>query len=87
MPRSVRIAIVAGLAGLLTATAIVIATDERPPRERPAAIPAAPDPIRAELRRCREIGAAALDDPACQTAWRAAREAFFADDPASGARP
>lgn len=36
-----------------------------------------PDPLSAELARCRDEGAAAADDGACKEAWAKNRARFF----------
>ncbi len=41
------------------------------------------DPRRAELRRCQEIGQAAMHDDACLTAWEENRRRFMGPKPAS----
>lgn len=35
------------------------------------------DPLRADLLRCNELGAAALDDAACKEAWAENRRRFL----------
>lgn len=40
------------------------------------------DPARAELRRCQEIGEAAMQDDACLKAWAENRQRFMSPEPA-----
>jgi conjugative transfer region protein TrbK len=47
----------------------------------PAAAVAGARPQAEALRRCRGEGAGALDDPACQAAWAAARRRFLGGRP------
>ncbi len=58
--------------------AVVVGLDgeDTAPRARPA-ISRPADPLRAELLRCNSLGQAALDDPACRSAWAENRRRFF----------
>lgn len=38
------------------------------------------DPLRERLAHCRQLGAAAADDPACTAAWAENRRRFFRKD-------
>lgn len=80
MSRSAKIAGVALAAGILLATAIVMAVDDRPAEKalpRIAAIGA--DPLRAELDRCRIL---TMPDADCEAAWEDHRRRFLGRDPA-----
>lgn len=80
MGRTARLAAVALLAGVLGAAALMLAQADRPaPPVRPpvSAEPAAADPLRAELARCRGL-AAEDEDAACEEAWEEHRRRFFA---------
>ena len=47
------------------------------------AAPATTDPLARELERCRDIGVAAENDPACKAAWAENRRRFFTYAPSS----
>jgi len=47
------------------------------------AAPATTDPLARELERCRDIGVAAENDPACKAAWAENRQRFFTYTPSS----
>ncbi|WP_412774638.1 putative entry exclusion protein TrbK-alt [Nitrobacter sp.] len=68
--------------------ACTIALRPDPPEEVPAPIAQSQsgEPASSELLRCREIGAAALDDAACRKAWADSRRHFLEGD-AGRARP
>jgi conjugative transfer region protein TrbK len=51
------------------------------------AAPAATDPLVRELARCRDIGMAADNDPACNAAWAENRQRFFTYAPSSAPAP
>ena len=42
------------------------------------------DPLGAELRRCNDLGAAALDDTGCKRAWAESRRRFLGEPQAPG---
>ncbi|RIA37415.1 conjugative transfer region protein TrbK [Hephaestia caeni] len=80
MSRSAKIAGVALAAGILLATAIVIAVDDRPAEKAPPRIEAiGADPLRAELDRCRTL---TMPDAGCEAAWEDHRRRFLGRDPA-----
>lgn len=80
MSRSAKIAGVALAAGILLATAIVIAVDDRPAEKTPPRIEAiGADPLRAELDRCRTL---TMPDAGCEAAWEDHRRRFLGRDPA-----
>ncbi|AZI36089.1 hypothetical protein NT2_04_02470 [Caenibius tardaugens NBRC 16725] len=76
MSRSAKIAGVALAGGILMATAIAIAVDER----KPMAPPPSPaeltlyDPLRDELARCRTL---TMPDSGCDAAWEEHRSRFL----------
>src|SRR3546814_14069521 len=82
MSRSAKIAGVALAAGILLATAIVIAVDDRPAEKAtPRIATIGADPLRAELDRCRTL---TMPDAGCEAAWEDHRRRFLGRD--SGAR-
>lgn len=80
MNRSAKIAGVALASGILLATAIVIAVDDRPAEKASLRIEAiGADPLRAELDRCRTL---TMPDAGCEAAWEDHRRRFLGRDPA-----
>lgn len=78
MSRSAKIAGVALAAGILLATAIVIAVDDRPAEKALPRIEAiGADPLRAELDRCRTL---TMPDAGCEAAWEDHRRRFLGRD-------
>ena len=76
MSRSAKIAGVALAGGILMATAIAIAVDDRKPA-MPMPAPAdlaRPGPLRDELARCRNL---TMPDSGCDAAWEEHRRRFF----------
>lgn len=88
MDRKLAAKIVAVLAVGAAMTACVIAL--RPGRVEGVPAPAvrarSDESASSELIRCREMGAAALADPACRKAWAAGRRHFLGED-REGPRP
>jgi|SRR5581483_6808297 len=77
---------------VLVAIAIVAAAlhFRPPPRRtepRAADVPATPDPLAQELKRCQLIADQAKDDPACEAAWAESRRRFFIYAPPHAATP
>ncbi|WP_404400584.1 putative entry exclusion protein TrbK-alt [Pelagibacterium halotolerans] len=68
----------------ITATVIEMSRkdDPAPVRTAPALQPAA-DPLRAALRRCQQMGEAAVSDPDCLAAWAESRDRFLGRAPVS----
>ncbi|MDD7972901.1 putative entry exclusion protein TrbK-alt [Roseinatronobacter alkalisoli] len=62
----------------LTVTAIEMARKDEPsaPRPAPALQPSA-DPLRESLRRCQQLGEAAVSDPDCLATWAESRDRFL----------
>ncbi|MGY5804438.1 putative entry exclusion protein TrbK-alt [Rhizobium sp. LEGMi12c] len=63
----------------ITATAIELSRKEEPPLDRSVAAAAETgvDPLKAELRRCQQLGEAGTRDPACLQAWAENRDRFL----------
>ncbi|MBN9241204.1 MAG: putative entry exclusion protein TrbK-alt [Mesorhizobium sp.] len=63
----------------ITATAIQLSRKEEPPLYRSvAATPETTvDPLKAELRRCQQLGEVGTRDPACLQAWADNRDRFL----------
>jgi len=81
-----RVAAVLAVAALLVACAIALrpdAADEPPPQLVQSQ---SGEPASSELLRCRELGAAALDDAGCKKAWADSRRHFLEGD-AERSRP
>lgn len=77
MSRSGRIAIVAALGGVMLMVAIIaVLRPAAEPPVRPTTISNRPDPIRAELARCRTITG---PDAGCEAAWAAHRRRFLGE--------
>ena len=51
------------------------------------AAPPATDPLTRELARCRDIGVAGNNDPACKAAWAENRQRFFTYAPSAAPAP
>ncbi|AMG76566.1 putative entry exclusion protein TrbK-alt [Sphingopyxis granuli] len=78
MSRSAKIAGVALAAGILLATAIVIAVDDRPAEKAAPRIETiGADSLRAELDRCRTL---TMPDAGCEAAWEDHRRRFLGRD-------
>jgi conjugative transfer region protein TrbK len=86
MKIAVRTLAVLALAAVIAACAIALRPDRT--EDSPAqAIQSRDDgPVSRELVRCRDLGAAALDDAACKKAWADSRRHFLEDN-AGRARP
>ncbi|CAN7498829.1 MULTISPECIES: putative entry exclusion protein TrbK-alt [Alphaproteobacteria] len=54
--------------------------DPAPFRPAPALQPPA-DPLRQSLRRCQQLGEAAVSDPACLSTWAESRDRFLGRTP------
>lgn len=82
------VAVIAIGAGL-TAAISALRDDDAPDADAPSIVRPGgePDPRR-ELTRCRDLGAAALEDAACRKAWAQSRRRFLqSDKPARPAMP
>jgi len=73
-----RIAAIVFVAVAVTAALVEMGRDEVGQAERPAGLPLqAADPLRAEQRRCQELGEAAASDPDCLAVWAETRDRFL----------
>lgn len=75
-----RVAAVLAVAVLMVACAIALRPDASDEPPAPTARPQSSEPASSELLRCREIGAAALDDAGCKKAWADSRRHFLEGD-------
>lgn len=85
MSRTVKIAGIAALAGLMMAVAIVAATQHRPRTSAPPAIvrdEAGPSRLARELERCTSL---TMPDSGCEAAWAENRRRFFRQGEPEGA--
>ena len=73
-----RIAAIVFVAIAITAAIVEMGRDEEGQAARPAA-PFTPenDPVRAEQRRCQELGETAASDPDCLAVWAETRDRFL----------
>jgi conjugative transfer region protein TrbK len=73
-----RIAAIVFVAIAITAALVEMGRDEERQAVRPAALPMpVADPLRAEQRRCQELGEAAASDPDCLAVWAETRDRFL----------
>jgi len=76
-----RIAAVVFVAIAITAALVEMGRDEPGQAARPSPLVApAADPLRAEQRRCQELGEAAASDPDCLAVWAETRDRFLGRD-------
>ena len=76
-----RLGAVVFIAIAVTATAIDMARKDEPSAPLPAsALQPPPDPLRASLRRCQQLGEAAASDADCLAAWAESRDRFLGRD-------
>jgi len=76
-----RIAAIVFVAIAVTAAMVEMGRDEEGQATRPAALPLPEaDPLRAEQRRCQELGEAAASDPGCLAVWAETRDRFLGRD-------
>jgi conjugative transfer region protein TrbK len=73
----VRIIAVVLLAATLLACAVELGRLGPVPEPSAASPEQNPNPLSAELTRCKALGDAAVDDAACKEAWTKSRERFF----------
>ena len=80
-----RIAAIVFVAIALTAALVEMGRDEEGQAARPAAplMPEA-DPLRAEQRRCQELGEVAASDHDCLAVWAETRDRFLGRDRTGG---
>ena len=65
------------VAAFMVVCAIALRPNTTEGTPAPTVQPQSGEPASSELLRCREIGAAALDDPACKKAWADSRRRFL----------
>jgi len=70
----------------MTATVIELARKEEPAPARPTPVLQPPfDPLRQSLRRCQQMGEAAINDPECLATWAKSRDRFLGRTPVTDA--
>ena len=80
-----RIAAIVFVAIAITAAVVEMSRDEEGQAVRPPALSAPEaDPLRAEQRRCQELGEAAASDPVCLAVWAETRDRFLGRDRVGG---
>lgn len=80
-----RIAAIVFVAIAITAAAVELGRDEAGQAARPAALPMPEvDPLRADQRRCQQLGEAAASDPDCLAVWAETRDRFLGRDQTGG---
>ncbi|MFC3061636.1 putative entry exclusion protein TrbK-alt [Paenirhodobacter populi] len=78
---------------MLAAVALTAALVSLNREEKPAPVAIVPeaqapaDPLRQDLRRCQQLGNAALEDDSCRAAWARSRDRFLGREPAGAAMP
>lgn len=83
-----RIGAIVFVAFAITATVIELTRDEEPARQAPApAFAPSIDPLRAEQRRCQQLGEAAVRDAECLAVWAETRNRFLGRLPSGAASP
>ncbi|ALG90025.1 MULTISPECIES: putative entry exclusion protein TrbK-alt [Actibacterium] len=76
-----RIAAIVFVAIAITAALVEMGRDKAGQAVRPTVLVAPePDPLRAEQRRCQELGEAAASDPDCLAVWAETRDRFLGRD-------
>ena len=77
-----RIGAIVFVAFAITATVIELTRKDEPvrPVSTPALAPSA-DPLRAEQRRCQQMGEAAANEPECLRTWAETRDRFLGRTP------
>lgn len=78
----VRLGAVVFAALAVTTAALDLAHKDAPAQVAPTRVrEVAPDPLRAALRRCQQLGQAAADDSACLRVWAESRDRFLGRAP------
>lgn len=80
MKIAIRTLAVLVLAAVIAACAIALRPDRTEDSAAETVQPRVDDPASSELVRCRDLGAAALDDPACRKAWADSRRRFLGEE-------
>lgn len=79
------IAAIVFVAIAITAAVVEMGRDEEGQVARPAVpLLTEADPLRAEQRRCQELGEAAASDPDCLAVWAETRDRFLGRDRTGG---
>lgn len=77
-----RIGAIVFVAFAITATVIEMTREDEPVRWAPEpALAPTVDPLRAEQRRCQQMGEAAARNPECLTVWAETRDRFLGRSP------
>ncbi|MCT7376316.1 putative entry exclusion protein TrbK-alt [Chelativorans salis] len=77
-----RIGAIVFVAFAITATVIEMTREDEPVRQAPArALAPSVDPLRAEQRRCQQMGEVAARDPECLAVWAETRDRFLGRSP------
>lgn len=77
-----RIGAIVFVAFAMTATVIELTREDEPARPAPApAFAPSVDPLRAEQRRCQQLGEAAVRDAECLAVWAETRDRFLGRSP------
>ncbi|WP_346907144.1 putative entry exclusion protein TrbK-alt [uncultured Roseibium sp.] len=80
-----RLAAIVFVAIAITASLIEISRKDEPvPKLTAPAAQLSDDPARADLRRCQQMGRAALDDEDCLKVWQQTRDRFLGRGPKTG---
>ena len=62
----------------ITATLIEMTREDEPAQNRPTpSFKPSADPLRQSLRRCQQLGEAAVSDPGCLATWAVNRDRFL----------
>lgn len=81
-----RIGAIVFVAFAITATVIALTREDEPARPAPApALAPSTDPLRAEQRRCQQLGEAAVRDAECLAVWAETRDRFLGRTPSGSA--
>lgn len=80
-----RLAAIVFVAIAITASLIEMSRkDEALPMVSAPVVPLSSDPMRADLRRCQQMGRTALDDEGCLAIWQQTRDRFLGREPRTG---
>ena len=83
-----RIGAIVFVAFAMTATVIELTREDKPARAVPApAFAPSTDPLRAEQRRCQQLGETAVRDTECLAVWAETRDRFLGRVPSGAASP
>lgn len=80
-----RLAAIVFVAIAITASLIEISRKDEPvPTVVGPAAKSSDDPVRADLRRCQQLGRSALEDEDCLATWQQTRDRFLGRGPRTG---